>query len=375
MDSPSVSFIVPCYNLSLYLPDCLDSILSQSYSDFEVLIMDDCSPDNTGEVCDSYKDPRVIYIRNESNLGALRNYNRGITLSRGKYIWLISADDYLRRPHVLERYVGLMENDSTIGYIFCSGVAVRNGEETGVLGYSKFDDYDRIINGRSFLDSILRDSFILAPSAMVRRECYEKLSLFPLDVVWAGDPIDFIWGGDWYLWCLFALHYKVAYLAEPMVCYREHDLSSTDLVTKRQIDNCIRADLAIPWMIKMKADQAGLKRASRKCLLAAAHGYRRFLIGRLYRNGRVTIDYNQFEDSLCRNTTNEKERTFIRARAMAALADNFYYQENWSKVKEYYMASLRLDPWMARVYAKMLLFCFGKTGKHLRSWLSALRAY
>ena len=61
----------------------------------------------------------------------LRNYNKGISLSRGKYVWLISADDYLRRSYILQRYVEIMEKHPRIGYIFCPGVGVINGVETG----------------------------------------------------------------------------------------------------------------------------------------------------------------------------------------------------------------------------------------------------
>jgi glycosyltransferase involved in cell wall biosynthesis len=63
--TPIVSFVVPCYKLGHLLRECVDSILCQTYSDFEVLIMDDCSPDNTPEVAQSFQDPRVKYIRND----------------------------------------------------------------------------------------------------------------------------------------------------------------------------------------------------------------------------------------------------------------------------------------------------------------------
>src|SRR5947209_11370258 len=85
---PKVSFVVPCYKLAHLLPECINSILSQTFKDFEILIMDDCSPDNTEEIARSFKDPRVKHIRNDPNLGHLRNYNKGIELSRGRYIWL-----------------------------------------------------------------------------------------------------------------------------------------------------------------------------------------------------------------------------------------------------------------------------------------------
>jgi len=107
--TPIVSFVVPCYKLANLLRECVESILSQTYGDFEMLIMDDCSPDNTPEVAQSFQDPRVKYVRNEPNLGHLRNYNKGIRLTRGKYVWLISPDDYLRPPYILQRYVELLD--------------------------------------------------------------------------------------------------------------------------------------------------------------------------------------------------------------------------------------------------------------------------
>ena len=78
---PRVSFIVPCHRLAHLLADCVGSILSQTFQDLEVLIMDDCSPDHTPEVAATLTDPRVRYIRNEQNLGHLRNYNRGLSLA------------------------------------------------------------------------------------------------------------------------------------------------------------------------------------------------------------------------------------------------------------------------------------------------------
>src|SRR6267378_796708 len=118
---PKVSFVVPCYRLAHLLPECINSILSQTFVDFEILIMDDCSPDDTPKVAQSFQDPRVRHVRNEPNLGHLRNYNKGIDLALGKYVWLISADDYLRRPYVLRRYIDLLDRHPHVGYAFCSG--------------------------------------------------------------------------------------------------------------------------------------------------------------------------------------------------------------------------------------------------------------
>ncbi len=126
MHRPKVSFVVPCYKLAHLLPQCIDSILSQTYADFEILVMNDRSPDNTEEVATSYDDPRVIHVLNEKNLGHLNNYNKGIGMCRGDFIWLISADDYLRSPEILQKYVTLMEAHPRIGYAICPGFAVKN---------------------------------------------------------------------------------------------------------------------------------------------------------------------------------------------------------------------------------------------------------
>src|ERR1700687_5683815 len=127
MKRPTISFVIPCYKLAHFLNECVDSILGQTYADYEILIMDDCSPDNTSEVANSFHDPRVKCIRNNDNLGHLRNYNKGIRLSRGRYIWLVSADDRLRHSYALERYVQVMASHPEVGYTFCPGMGLRNG--------------------------------------------------------------------------------------------------------------------------------------------------------------------------------------------------------------------------------------------------------
>src|SRR5262245_28867868 len=100
--NPKVRFIVPCHNLAHLLPNCLNSILAQTYSDFDALIMDDCSPAHTPEVAQACSDRRVRHVRHARNLGNIGNDKKGMALSRGPYIWLISADDYLQWEYLLQ---------------------------------------------------------------------------------------------------------------------------------------------------------------------------------------------------------------------------------------------------------------------------------
>jgi glycosyltransferase involved in cell wall biosynthesis len=362
MARPAVSIVVPCYNLSHLLAECVNSILSQSYSDLEVVIMDDCSPDDTAEVARSFRDPRVKYIRNEPNLGHLRNYNKGIVLSEGKYVWLISADDYLRRPYVLQRYVELLEKNPNVGYAFCDGVRVKDLTETGSSTLSSWfhGERDRVIDGHVFLKTLLKSNSVPAASGMARRECYERIGMFPLDMPWAGD---------WYLWCIYALHFDVAYFAEPMVCIRVHELSMTTKLTREKLDACAAEEISIPWLIMEKAQAAGHMEVARECLRGVAHTYVRTIASELYRRSSLFMNLEQFEASLLRNTTTKAERNWVRARVYAGVGNECYWRNELVLARKFYQAALKEDPSMTSVHIKKLLLSLGRPGDYIRKTL------
>lgn len=365
--TPTVSFVVPCYRLGHLLAECIESILCQTYEDFEILVMDDCSPDHTMAVVNSFSDPRVKYIRNDPNLGHLRNYNKGIGLARGKYLWLISADDYLRRPHVLRRYVDLLDRHPRVGYAFCSGVGVKDGREIGVLEYSQCAKHDSIIPGRLWLKKLIKENIVLAASGLVRRDCYEKLGAFPLDMPWAGD---------WYLWCLFALHTDVAYFCEPMVCYRDHGLSMTNQLTRTQAAVCCGEEIAIAWNIKKRADQAGLRAVSRACLRALCARYAKCAAATRFGLPSPVLSLDDVEESLRRNASSEQEKRWVRARTLAAMASQYYHQGDVASAKQFYEAAFRANPLLLGVIAKRALLSLGAAGDLLRGFIRflALRA-
>jgi glycosyltransferase involved in cell wall biosynthesis len=363
--TPAVSFIVPCYKLGHLLGECIDSILSQSYGNFEVLIMDDCSPDNTAEVARSFQDPRVKHIRNEPNLGHLRNYNKGISLARGKYIWLISADDYLRKPYILRRYVDLLDVRPNVGYAICAGYGVNKGVETELLGYyTAWGDRDRIIPGHVMLKRLLRSNFVLVASGMARRECYTNISYFPLDMPWCGD---------WYLWCLFALHFDVAYFAEPMVCYRQHDLSMTNSLWQNSALACCEEEAAVPWGLKRKADEIGALKVSKECLDALGEVYARN-IARKRHGVSESLTIEQFEESLRKNCKSETERTRVRTRVCAGLGNEYYWQAQLAMAKQYYRMALERDPWIFSIYLKRFLLSLGRPGDYVRGAILSFRS-
>lgn len=363
---PTVSFVVPCYKLAHLLPQCLDTVLAQTYADFEVLVMDDCSPDHAPDVVRSYQDKRIIHVRNETNLGHLRNYNEGIRRSQGKYVWLISADDYLRRPYALERYVSLLERHPAVGYAFCPAVRATKTDESELLTYSQHGSRDKVFKGTKFLKKLIFGNKIVAASGIVRRECYEKISVFPLDMPWAGD---------WYLWCVFALHNDVGYIAEPMVCYRTHQQSMTSTLMRGGLQTCAADDIRVPWTIGHMAAKLGLVGVAKSCLKAAANEYARSCSSYRYRTSCKTMTMEEFEASLTRNTSLEKEKRFIRARVMLALADQHYWAGDVRCAREFYMKSLKNDAARLTAWAKWLVSLSGPPGAWARANLKAIRQH
>ena len=108
--SPMVTVAIPTYRGAKYICAAIESVLRQSFADFELVVIDDNSPDDTRTVVEGFSDPRLTYLRNTDNLGPQGNWNRCLEVARGKYFKLLPHDDLLQ-PHCLERQVGVLEAD------------------------------------------------------------------------------------------------------------------------------------------------------------------------------------------------------------------------------------------------------------------------
>ena len=113
-EQPLVTVLMPTYKGAAYLKQTVDSVLNQTFGDFELLIINDCSPDNTDEIIAAYDDPRIRYVKNERNLGISGSSNLGFSLARGKYIARQDHDD-LARPERLQKQVDFMETHPEVG--------------------------------------------------------------------------------------------------------------------------------------------------------------------------------------------------------------------------------------------------------------------
>lgn len=361
MRDPKVSFVVPCYRLAHVLGDCVSSMLSQTREDLEVLIMDDCSPDDTPGVARSFHDRRVKHIRNEKNLKHLANYNKGISLARGDYIWLISADDRLRRPYIVERYVRLMDAHPEVGYVFCPAMRFRGDVE--FAEYGGYGEKDAIFGGRKFLRKLLEGNGVCAPAGMVRRTAYERVGMFPLDLPFAGD---------WWLWCALAFHSDVGYFAEPMVGWRDHELNMTK-VFKERAPLLIEDEFRVLWRVHGLATgtrDVGLARACRQAI-ARRHAMR--IVSGLRGDPLPSMTVEEFEASLARYCSSASAAARIRADVYGALGDYCYDTLDIGKARQWYQRATGCARVGPRTRAKYVLARMGKAGKRIRDRMIALR--
>ena len=122
-----ISVVLPAYNVQDTIGESIDSILSQTFTDFELIIINDGSQDNTEEVIHAYSDKRIRYYRNEKNEGLIYTLNRGLDLAQGKYIARMDADD-VSLPTRFEKQVKVMEESPNI--VVCGTQIILFGVDT-----------------------------------------------------------------------------------------------------------------------------------------------------------------------------------------------------------------------------------------------------
>lgn len=210
MKSPQASFVVPCYNYGCFLGDCLRSILNQTgVSDFEVIVLNDASTDDTAEVIASIKDDRLKIIEHRTNRGHVYTINEGLRAARGEWVARIDADDrYL--PDFLRESLKAGNSSPQIGAVF-SDVRMIDGTGAVTEPWVRVRPKEREGAANRFV-VLLTDNFICAPTLLARREAWEK----------ALPILDGLTHSDWYLNLQIARRYPLYYVNKPLADYRVH---------------------------------------------------------------------------------------------------------------------------------------------------------
>lgn len=227
MSDPAVSVIVPNYNHARFLRQRIDSILAQTYQDFELILLDDCSTDDSREILRGYaSSAKVTHVEfNETNSGStFKQWKKGLTLARGKYVWIAESDD-AAEPALLKRLVHVLEADPEVVLAYCRSRALDENGDAGGFVDSWFSHIEPPLDpmhwsadfcedGREECKYLLHANTIASTSSVVfRRRVY--------DAVGGTDDTQRT-SGDWKLWAAMALAGKVGYVSEPLNRYRCH---------------------------------------------------------------------------------------------------------------------------------------------------------
>ncbi len=212
---PKVSVCVPTYNYAHYIGECIQSVLDQTYEDWELVIVDNHSSDSTAEVVRSFTDARIRYLENEENIGLVRNWNRCVSLATGDYVAILPSDDaYL--PRMLERSVAMLDAYPSIGFTYSSYFVI--GEDGRFIDMRRQWDEDRILTGKATVRSnVINANFAIPPTVLMRRECHR---------VAGGYDEKFRIITDWLLYMRIALRFDAGYIAEPLARHRYQHPSS-----------------------------------------------------------------------------------------------------------------------------------------------------
>lgn len=243
--SELVSLVVPIYNVESYLRMCLDSIEQQTYSNIEVLLINDGSSDSSGEICQEYvaRDSRFYYFEKENGgLSDARNY--GIDRASGRFLTFIDSDDWIEPTYVDDMYQAALKNDSEI---VVSNYTQFDVKENHYLVHVWDDYYEETYEGKELINRLplleRRDySFITSWGILFSRSLFSNIK-FPKGKLTEDSRTNYK---------LFAKSYRSAYINKPLYVYRigrESSIMNT-VTEKLLIDKleCVLERLAIYTM-------------------------------------------------------------------------------------------------------------------------------
>ena len=214
--TPLVSISIPTYNGAKHLRASVDSVLTQTFKDFALVLIDDFSSDETWRIAQEYArlDSRVLAIRNSKTLGLVGNFNRCIDVAQGRYVCVWHQDDVMM-PQNIENKVALLETHPQVGFVHSNVLMID--EEGHVLSeHWEIDSRrDYVAAGREFFLKMMEPgkNYVCCPSVLARRECYEKLGNFRSELYFTCD---------WEMWMRLSLYYDVGCLGAPLIHFRRH---------------------------------------------------------------------------------------------------------------------------------------------------------
>lgn len=219
---PKVSVIIPTYNRARLIPEAIESVLAQSFRDFEIIVVDDGSTDNTAQVVSGLP---VKYLRQE-NQGAPAARNKGLKVAQGEYLTFLDSDDILMED-ALGKRVEVLDRHPEVGFSY--GRAYLMDEKGHIFGMTRSRSrHSYVREGREEIGELIFGNHIPCPTVMVRRSCLEEVGAFNADLRTSSE--------DFELWVRLAKRYGVAYIAQPLAKYRVHPHGASATVTAEDFE-------------------------------------------------------------------------------------------------------------------------------------------
>lgn len=208
---PKISVCIPTCNRPELLGLAIESVLKQTFSDYELIISDNASGDSTAAVISSFKDRRINHMRKEKKIGLVDNFNSCLEAAVGQYITVFHDDD-LMLPDNLAFKVEALDCNERAGMVHSNFHIIDESGSITKKNAHFIESDDFVESGLSFLrKSLLGFNPVNPPSVVIRKECYEKLGGFSRKVHFTTD-LEF--------WMRISMHYDVIYLAKPLIAYR-----------------------------------------------------------------------------------------------------------------------------------------------------------
>jgi glycosyltransferase involved in cell wall biosynthesis len=217
---PKVSVIIPNYNHERFLTERIDSVLNQTYRDFEVILLDDCSTDNSRRIISRYESHPLVRqtIFNESNSGStFKQWNKGARVAQGEYLWFAESDD-CAEPDFLAEMVPVLEEHPTVGVVKCQSRSIDlDGNRGPIIEDAVLQrDWSKpfVMAGAADCVEQLKwgISIFNASAALVRKKTY-------VEAGWADET--FRMAGDWMTWARILARSDFAYIAKPLNLMRD----------------------------------------------------------------------------------------------------------------------------------------------------------
>lgn len=216
--APKISVLLPVYNGGEYLQTAIDSILNQTFSDFEFIIINDASTDDSEKVILSNTDSRIVYIKNEQNLGLIKTLNKGLDLCKGEYIARMDQDD-IANPTRFEKQNNVLDHNLEIGVCGTLFTPFNSNEEYKIRSHPELHNEIKII--------LLTSCVVGHPTVMLRRSALQNLRY----------DEDYQAAEDYEFWSRLVRITQFYNIQESLLQYRIHNSNMSILENSTQINN------------------------------------------------------------------------------------------------------------------------------------------